>query len=160
MPPVNTATPTPPAAPVTKRQDAKPGDVFYKLIDGVRGDIRYGHVAINGKWLSINLNTGALSSSVRGEGPIEVVGTLSYELHINAGQNDEMSRSELSDDAIFHAKGFKKNYMSLGTYNDGVDKFLSLDAGKPLSDDFSTTQNGTGRVVQVGTFSINARMAR
>lgn len=142
------------------RQEVPNGKVF-RLIktNGRPGRKRFGALGHNGRFFSINLDSGALAAS---EGKsatrqVEVVGTFHYALdrYPNAENdpNQVKTRKDVKPGEVFNVTGdtHKSAYLHLDHLNNG--KWMSLNIG---TDDYALTDNGDSKVVVIGRTRIVA----
>lgn len=161
MPRVNTSPEAPrtPATSGLQRGQLAAGDVFSKILNGNASDTLYGALGSNGNMWSFNVQTGNLARSSRPEGPVVRKGKFAVAVNITK-DGQEVARRDVPDNAVFRVKGENNQtvYCNLGGTSDG--RFMSLNAGKPLSGDYSVTNRGDKRVIICGTFAFDVTMDR
>lgn len=140
------------------RGDVKPGQAFRVQLKAGLGKNTYGALGTNGKNLSINLATGELASTKSDSKRVVVVGKFSIKTNVGSDVR-AASRGALSNSAIFRVKGKDQLYFNLGKIT-STGRYVSLNAGKPFSEDYAATSNGGKNVEQVGTWSVEATLVR
>lgn len=139
-------------APVGTRRDMVKYGQTFKIVkkDGTLGDNTYGVISQNGKFYSINLDTGELASTRNGAKPVKVTGK--YTIKISMLQNGDRrpsTRGRLRDNELFVVKGGKSVYANLGVTAER--KHIALNLG---NENHAVTTNSGKNVVVVGTYTI------
>lgn len=157
MPKVN-VTRTKTATKTIARRDVKTGQVFQLVRkDGSFGDKLYAALGHNGKWFSVNLGNGELSSTDNGASKVAVVGKISISTKLfHTDERRETTRAGVKTHELFRSKTGSKTYAHMGTLSDG--RFASVNMEDPYNDNYAVSDNGRNPVVVVGTYEIHANV--
>lgn len=146
------------------RKTVKAGQVFAVIIENKPGKKRYAAIGHNGRWLSMNLENGELSSTSKGDKKVLPVGKYDFSFNLNNMDaatrlpkvTKTVKRSEVKSGEIFVVKGQESQYVHLGTLNrDGKGtRFCSMRVGSG-ENDYATTDNGNSNVDVIGTAELN-----
>lgn len=145
------------------RRDVKPGQVFaMRGRDGKLGK-NYGHVGDNsttGRMYSINIQTGELSASSRGDREVVLTGAFKYVVNNNPTPSVEREcrRSEVRSGEAFHVKDKDTLYAHIGTIAQDTDGWLSVPLAR--TENHAVTSKGSSRVNVVATFSVDVTLAQ
>lgn len=148
-------------ATVLTRADVMPGQVFaVKGRDGKLGT-NYAAVGIHsgtGRMYSVNLKTGELSSSTRGDKEVVLTGSFQYVINNNPTPSVEREcrRSDVRSGEAFNVKGKQVLYAHLGRISLDTDGFLSVPLAR--TENHAVTRNGNSRVNVVATFSMDVTL--
>ncbi len=149
-------------ATMVARSDVAPGQVFaLKGRDGKLGT-NFAHVGANtrtGRMYSVNLKTGELSSSTRGDKQVQLTGTFQYVINNTPAPSvvRECRRSEVRSGEAFHVNGKEVLYAHLGSISLDTEGWLSVPLAR--TENHGVTKKGNSRVNVVATFTMDATLA-
>jgi hypothetical protein len=141
-----------------RRDAVKPGQIFALLKkDGSLGEKAYIDVGNNGKHLSINADSGELSSTADGAKAVAIVGKAEFVTkRFPAGDEKATTREQVQVGEIFRAKGKSTLYAHMGDLSDG--RLASLNLEDPFNNNYAVTKNADSsldkNVEVVGTWEI------
>lgn len=147
------------AAPLLRRSDVKFGQVFaLKKSDGTVGK-NYLAIGMNGRQYSVAADTRELVSSDNPSRRVSLTGTWSMRVTmLPTYRQREVLRSQVTVGEIFKVKGNTRQYAHIGKIFLDQRGWLSV----PLdnTDNHAVTKNGDSHVVVIGSFTMNAVLAR
>jgi hypothetical protein len=137
-----------------RRDQVKPGQVFSLVKkDGSLGDKAYVDVGNNGKHLSVNADSGELSSTADGAKSVAIVGKAAFSVkRFSAADVVAATRGTVKVGQVFRVKGKETLYAHLGVLSDG--RLCSLNTADPLNEDYAVTGNTKSNVEVVGEWAI------
>jgi hypothetical protein len=135
-----------------RRDQVKPGQVFQLVKkDGSLGDKAYVDVGNNGKHLSVNADSGELSSTADGAKQVAVVGKTAFKI-TRSSDVEATTRGAVKVGQVFRVKGKETLYAHLGVLSDG--RLCSLNTSDPFNEDYAVTGNTKSNVEVVGEWAI------
>lgn len=145
------------------RRDVKPGMTFAirNTRTGKLGK-NFGHVGVNsttGRMYSINLETGELASSTRGDSNVVLTGAFKYVVNNKPTPSVEREcrRSEVGSGELFHVEDKDTLYAHLGSIQLDATGWLSVPMAR--SENHAVTKKANSRVRVVGTFTLDVTLA-
>jgi len=145
-----------------KRSEVGAG-LLFRLVktDGSMGDKTYASIGRNGKFYSINVDTGALASTTNEDKNVAVVGKYKWDVRVatDPAQRVTKRRGDVTHGEVFVVGRDAADpsgtitYLAIGKNNEG--KFLAVNLA---SGDYATTLNASKNVVVIGQGSLNGTM--
>lgn len=136
------------------RADVKVGQVFrVRNRSGARGTETYAAIGRNGKHFSVNLRTGALASTKRGDRPVTLVGTFKYNTMISPTATRETTRGQVREGEVFRVKGGTRLYGHIGMATEGERTPRAIGVTFDTLDN-STTADMNKKVIVCGKWEI------
>jgi hypothetical protein len=145
------------------RRDVKPGQVFaMRGRDGKLGK-NYGHIGTNsqtGRMYSVNVATGELSASSRGDREVVLTGAYKYVVNNKPTPSVERTcrRNEVRSGEAFHVNDKDTLYAHLGVITMDAQGWLSVPLAR--TENHAITRNGNSRVNVVATFTMDVTIAQ
>lgn len=135
------------------------GQVFRVMIKGVMGKKTYIALGHNGKSFSINTANGELASTSKKDKAVTVVGKAIFRTQPfdPLAQGRVATRGTLGNSDVFKVNGGEKTYLNLGKLKDG--RYVSVNAGKAMGEDYAVTDNGRSEVQVLSTWSAEVQLA-
>lgn len=141
------------------RGDISAGEVFVSALKGKRGTKRYASIGKNGKYFSVNVDTGELSSRESGRGKVFRVGSFKYDISLEPKGGKTTTRGKVKTSQVFrvrtaNGKWGDELYAHVGDYNDGGMLSIHLNGKR----NHAVSHNTGSSVMLVGSFTINAEI--
>lgn len=143
------------------RRDVKPGQVFASRTQSGKLGMNYGHLGTDtasGRMYSINLKTGELSASSRGDKSVVLTGSYKYVVNNTPTPSVVRTcrRSEVKSGEAFHVNGKDTLYAHMGSVRLATQGFLSVPLAR--TENHAITRNSNSRVNVVATFTVDATL--
>lgn len=138
----------------TTRDNVSVGEIFAINMGGNPGTKRYGAIGTNGKFASVNMDSGNLAFTTISGAKKNVIVVGSYDISVKffpESQHVKMGRSDVEDDMIFTVGKGNNVYAHLGGNRDGEKVSLNL-----RSRDYAVGSGG-GSVTVVGSYELKGQ---
>lgn len=145
--------------PTLARSEVAPGEVFILVKkDGSKGKKLYGALGNNGKFYSVNLETGALASAKNLSKMVAVVGYFSIErTDANPADHVDTTRGEVKSGQLFRSTTGVETYLAMGKLSDG--RRMSINMADPYNEDYAVSSKPANPVTIVGDARFVAKVS-